>query len=173
MSTQSLRKVAFVVCTIIYWCSGPVLAQTEHLPSKADSLLGDSPGTFLALSVANLDTMTAGYRDSLGFKLFSTSGNPERGMRFAILKCGDALVELLQAEDARPRSVLAPGTNDAYQIHGFFKSGFVVKNIDSTYQRIQSMGIRLAYKLVAPSDGPYRTFGIRDPEGNLLQFFGK
>lgn len=173
MSTPSLRRVAFVVCTLVFWCSSPILAQAERHPLRADSLLGDSPGPFLALSVANLDTMVAWYRDSLGFVLHSTSTNPKRAMRFAVLQCGDALIEILQAADAQARSILAPGTKDAYQIHGFFKSGFVVKNIDSTYQRFQSMGIRLAYKLVTPSDGPYRTFGVRDPEGNLLQFFGR
>ena len=135
-------------------------------------LLGDVPAPFLALSVANIDRMTTWYRDTLGFEVFASGLAPNGTTRYALLRQGNAMVELLQIADAKPRTAAAPGTTGAFQIHGFFKSGFVVRDIDAAHRRIQAMQLKLAYELGKPPNGPFRSFGIRDPEGNLLQFFG-
>ncbi|NMO17472.1 hypothetical protein HPC49_21400 [Pyxidicoccus fallax] len=45
-------------------------------------------------------------------------------------------------------------------------------DIDSVYQRLRAWGVTLAHGLGRPPDGPYRAFGVRAPEGNLLRFFG-
>ncbi len=140
---------------------------------QPDSLLGASPGAFLAISVANLDTMVSWYRDCLGFSVYYSGTIPESGIRAALLQHGNALVELLQIPKAKPRTEVAPSTTDASHIHGFFKSGFVVQDIDAAYRRAQTIPNLLAYKLAKPGNGPYRTFGVRDPEGNLVQFFGR
>ena len=160
-------RYAVIMFLLIFICQNPSNAQKL----QADSLLGESPGPFLALSVAHLDTMVAWYRDNLGFTVYS-SGTTETGIQAALLLRGNALIELLQIPLARPRTTAAPGTTDASQIHGFFKSGFVVRDIDAAYRRALMIPHSLAYKLVKPSTGPYRTFGVKDPEGNLIQFFG-
>lgn len=146
--------------------------QRDLAAQAADSLvLGPAPGAFLALSVASMDRMRPWYRDTLGFQVYREGEVTDRRIRFALLRQGSALVELLQLPDARPRQLAAPGTTDAHQRHGFFKSGFVVADIDRVYRLLVSRGVRLQYDLGRP-DGPYRSFGILDPEGNLLQFFG-
>lgn len=135
-------------------------------------VLGSAPGAFLALSVASMDRMLPWYRDTLGFHVYREGVISERQIRFALVRQGTAFIELLQLPDARPRAEAAPGTTGAFQIHGFFKSGFVVADIDRVYHLLVSRGVRLEYTLGRPPDGPYRSFGVRDPEGNLLQFFG-
>lgn len=148
----------------------PAPATTDTV---ATGLLGSTSGPFLALSVANLDRMVAWYRDTLGFRVFNTGTAPNGTIRFALLQQGNALVELLQLPDARSRGAAAPGTTAAHHVHGFFKSGFVVADIDAVYRRVRAMRLPLAYELGQPPGGPYRSFGLRDPEGNLLQFFGR
>lgn len=140
--------------------------------SASGPLLGDTPAPFLALSVANIDRLTTWYRDTLGFEVFASGVAPNGTTRYALLRQGNAMVELLQIADAKPRMVAAPGTTGAFQIHGFFKSGFVVRDIDAAHRRIQGMQLKLAYELGKPPNGPFRSFGIRDPEDNLIQFFG-
>jgi hypothetical protein len=80
-------------------------------------------------------------------------------------------MEILQWPDARPRVEAAPGTTDPVQIHGFFNSGIVVADIQGLSHCFQVLGLAFEYELHALSAG-YRSFGLRDPEGNLLQFFG-
>ena len=139
-------------------------------------LLGPASGGFVALSVASLDRMLPWYHDTLGFTVYATGvapgGAPGGAIRFALLQQGNALVELLQLPGARPLGAVAPGTAPA-QLHGFFKSGFVVADLDAAYRRVQRLRLPLAYALGQPPNGPYRSFGLRDPEGNLLQLFGR
>ena len=151
--------------------AGSLGAQTPAADTTA--LLGPRPAPFLALSVADLDRQLAWYRDTLGFQVYSEGVAPNGTIRFALLQQGQTLLELLQLPDAKPLGTAAPGIAGPYLIHGFFKSGFVVADIDAVYRRIVALGIRLAYDLGQPPNGPFRSFGIRDPEGNLLQFFGR
>ena len=127
-------------------------------------------GAFIALSVADLDRVLPFYRDTLGFRVFSEGTPPDRpAIKFALLQRGNALLEVVQLPDAKPRAdgVAAP------QIHGFFKCGFVVDDIDAAYARLMKSNVTFAFELVQPPNGPYRTFGVRDPEGNLVQFLGQ
>ena len=74
---------------------------------------------------------------------------------------------------ATQHSRTRPRGSQPVQTHGFFKSGFVVDDIDAEYARLKGLNVTLAYDLGQPPGGPYRSFGVRDPEGNLLQYFGK
>lgn len=144
-------------------------------PEPAETFLGNAPGPFVALSVANLEAEVAWYRDVLGFTVFSQGvapPNPRGEIHFALLQQGSALLEILQLPDAKPRSEAAPKNQEAVQIHGFFKSGFVVQDLDGLYARLRAKKVTFAFELTQPPNGPYRVFGVRDPEGNLLQFFG-
>lgn len=135
-------------------------------------MLGKAPAPFVAVSVADLDRMVAWYRDSLEFTLHSQGTIPGGKIRFALLQQGNSLVEVLQLPDSRPLKEAAPGFREA-QIQGFFKAGFVVEDLDRVYAAVRKKGVHINYEIVRPPDGPYRTFGIRDPEGNLIQFFGR
>jgi catechol 2,3-dioxygenase-like lactoylglutathione lyase family enzyme len=161
-----MKKTILAVSLVV------ALFTTQVRAADAPALLGDSPGTFFAISVADLDKVLPWYRDMLGFRVYSEGVAPNRPIRFALLQQGAALIELLQLPDAKPRAEAAPGTTAAHQIHGFFKGGFVVKDIDAVYARLKRLGVKFDYELGKPPNGPYRSFGVRDPEGNLLQFFG-
>ncbi len=150
--------------------SAPASSQVRPLGDSV--LLGNAPAPFVAVSVADLDRIVAWYRDTLGFRVHSQGTIPGGKIRFALLQQGNTLVEVLKLPDSKPRNKAAPGYGEA-QIHGFFKSGFVVADIDQVYAAIRQQGVSIPYEIVRPPDGPYRTFGIRDPEGNLIQFFGR
>jgi catechol 2,3-dioxygenase-like lactoylglutathione lyase family enzyme len=155
----------------------PSPTTTNGAPSPSSPILGGTSGAFIALSVADLDKTVAWYRDELGFEVFDQGTAPNRPadqpIRFALLKTGDTLLEVLQFSGSKPRLEAAPFAKDSVQIQGFFKSGFVVEDIDAIYRRLQGRKVPFAYELGQPRNNPYRSFGVRDPEGNLLQFFGK
>ena len=138
-----------------------------------DTVLGRIPAPFMAVSVADIDGQVAWYRDKLGFKILSEGTAGPAKIRFALLKQGDVLVELLQIPDAKPRRMVLPGVKDAGHLHGFFKGGMVVADVEGLFKTLKQQGVTIAFDLGKPPNGPYRVFGIRDPEGNLLQFFGR
>jgi uncharacterized glyoxalase superfamily protein PhnB len=106
------------------------------------------------MSVADLDRQVTWYRDTLGFTVSAR-----------------VFLELLQWPGSRSRAKAAPGTTDSVEIHGFFKSGLTVANVAALYQHFRTKGLTFDYELRQHPDGS-RSFGLRDPEGNLWQFFG-
>jgi len=108
-------------------------------------------------------------------------GSPDHGKFTLTVRQGEdgrwLIVSDMDSPDRRrqpePETEAAPGSPEAHQIHGFFKSGFVVQDLDEIYERLKVRKVTLAYDLGQPPGGPYRSFGVRDPEGNLLQFFGR
>lgn len=148
-------------------------AASAPWPSTTTPLLGAHPAPFMAISVADIDAQVAWYKQTLGFEIGSQGTVPGRDIRFALLRQGAAMIELLQIPEARPRSVAARDASDASRIHGFFKGGMVVEDVAGLFHRLKAQGVTFSFELgQPPGGGPYRVFGLSDPEGNLLQFFG-
>ena len=49
----------------------------------------------------------------------------------------------------------------------------IVDDLDRLYSGLKQRNVAIAYDLMPAKDVPMRSFAVRDPEGNLLQFFGK
>ncbi len=170
ISARVLRpwRIGVAMVTVAVVQPSRALAQRR----EADSLLfGAHPAPFWALSVASLDRELAWYRDTLGFTVYSV-GTQASGAGYALLQQGAALIELLQSPMAKSLAEVAPRIGDPSQLHGFFKGGLVVSDIERVSRQLLLRGVRLAFGLTRPDGGPYRVLGVRDPEGNLLQFFG-
>jgi hypothetical protein len=52
------------------------------------------------------------------------------------------------------------------------KIGFEVDDIDALYRQARDKKLRI-FDLVQAPDLPLRTFGLCDPDGNIVQIFGK
>jgi hypothetical protein len=132
-----------------------------------------SEGTFFALSVADSAAMAQWYQEKLGLRILSSGEAPNKIAKFALLEGKGILIELIQHSKASARSVVAPSVTDPYQIHGIFKVGLIVSNLDEVYAGLKRQNVPIAYDLMPAKDVPMRSFSVRDPEGNLLQFFGR
>ncbi|HZN91987.1 MAG TPA: VOC family protein [Myxococcales bacterium] len=129
-------------------------------------------GTFIAISVADVEATSRWYQEKLDFQVVKAGEAPNRIARFALLRQGDHVLELIQHSEAKPPPGEAP-VRQAHRTHGFFKVGFVVEDIDARHRELGRRGVPMAYELMNAKDLPLRTFSVRDNEGNLLQFFGK
>ena len=152
-------------------------ATAERVPEAEGAGAGVAPpiaagGAFFGISVADIARQSAWYRDTLGFREISSGVAPDGAIRFALLYSGNTLIELLQLPDARPLRLAVPNATGAHQVHGVFKGGFVVEDIDAAHRALVQKQVTLAYGL-GQANATYRSFGVRDPEGNLLQFFGR
>lgn len=134
--------------------------------------LGRVTGAFFAQSVASAETQMAFYRDKLGFTVVKQGEALNGAVKFALLRQGESVIELIQNKDAKSRAEGAPTVKADHLLHGFFKAGFAVEKIDSVYAVLKARGVPIAYDLDKLPDFPGRSFTIRDPEGHLVQFFG-
>jgi len=129
-------------------------------------------GAFFALSVADVEATSAWYRDKLGFRIASHGEAPNKIAKFAILEKEGSIIEMVQHREAKPRAAAAPGVKESHLIHGIFKVGFHVTDLDAVYRRVKEQGIPIAYDLMPVKEIDLRSFIIRDREDNLIQFFG-
>jgi hypothetical protein len=96
-----------------------------------------------------------------------------KGLRFALLRSDDNILELIQNPKARPLSKAVPGIKDPFEIHGIFKLGFTVRNFEGVFADLKRKGVKMDFEITPLNDLGFRAFGIRDLDGNLIQFFGK
>ena len=50
----------------------------------------------IGIAVRTLDSALSFYRDQLGFEVREIIDSPERGLRIAVLPCGEAILELME-----------------------------------------------------------------------------
>lgn len=123
---------------------------------------------FHALSVRDIDRSITWYEEHLDFTVLSRASNEQR--KGAVLSRPGTLLEVAEFDGALPLAGLVGGV-EPHQVHGIFKLGFVVTDLDAAFDQFESAGVDIFFPIVATSNGD-RTFGIRDPDGNIVQFFG-
>jgi catechol 2,3-dioxygenase-like lactoylglutathione lyase family enzyme len=163
-------KKALVTLALVSLLTSPLAAAEENGGSDA---LGKTRGAFIALSVADVATMSAWYQEKLGLKVLKDGEAPNKIAKFALLMGDGIIVELIQHTKAQSRAAAAPSIADSYQLHGIFKAGLIVADLDSLYTGLKQKGATIAYDIMPAKDVPMRSFTVRDPEGNMVQFFGK
>jgi catechol 2,3-dioxygenase-like lactoylglutathione lyase family enzyme len=131
-------------------------------------------GAFFALSVPDAEASAAWYQKHLGFQIISKGEAPNKVARGILLQGNGSLIEIVQHSKAQPLKVLLPHAEGAHEVHGIFKSGLHVRDIDSAYRAVRKSGAEIAYNLdgTSPQTG-MRSFTLRDNNGNLVQFLGK
>lgn len=137
------------------------------------AVVGKTSGAFFALSVADVAALSRWYQEKLGFRVLSQGEAPNKIAKFALLEGDGTIIELIQHSQAKERKVAAPSIVEPYQLHGIFKVGMVVADLDGVYRELKKRSVPIAYELMRAKDVPMRSFSVRDGEGNLIQFFGQ
>ena len=95
-----------------------------------------------------------------------------KGLQFALLRHEDNIVELIQNHQAQPLGKVVPGIQDPFGVYGIFKLGFTVWEFDKVFAELKRRGVKVDFQVTQLNDLGMRAFGIRDVDGNLIQFFG-
>lgn len=165
-----MNKYAFKILPVL--AMGIVLACAARNSAEGELAEGELPatsGAFYAISVRNIDEAVAWYTTHLGFQVESQGGNAER--RGALLVRPGSVLELGEFASATAREELRPGL-ESHEVYGIFKLGFTTANLDQSFAYLEERDVEVFFPIVAASDGN-RTFGIRDLDGNIIQFLGK
>jgi len=132
------------------------------------------------ITVSDLDRSVAFYRDLLGLELLMTEesersgddrskalGVPRAKVKLAILRAGDARVELIGYATAKGRPY-DRSNNDIGAMH----IAFQVRDIDAVYQRLVDHGVRFTSSPTTIPAGPmqgWRWTYFFDPDGVSLE----
>ena len=131
-------------------------------------------GGYVALSVADLDASAKWYAETFDLAIVrNRSQSPDKKSTATILSGNGLIVELIRHADAMPLRQAAPSLSRNFQIHGIFKSGVVVDDLDATFKELTARKVEMAFPIFTDEALAVRTFAIRDNSGNLIQFFGK
>lgn len=131
-----------------------------------------------AISTGNLDRLVAFYRDSMGFEVAqefgwekgspvadAITGLSDSAAKVAMLQLEDFRLELFEFTSPTPE----PGdTNRPVCDHGITHLCFLVQDINTEYERLNSSG--MVFHCPPQSMGPNTlvTYG-RDPDGNVIE----
>ncbi len=128
----------------------------------------ETQGAFYAVSVSDISESVAWYTEKLGFKLEAEGGNEVR--KGALLSQPGVLLELAEFEGAVELTSL-DADRESHEVYGVFKIGLITSSPEQTLARLTEAGVETVFGIVTASDGR-QTFGVSDPDGNLVQFFG-
>ena len=129
-------------------------------------------GGFFALTVPNLAAAATWYVEKLGLTIVKNQAmRPDNKAGVTVLQGNGLAVELIWFADGVPLSKVDSSLS-APQIHGILKSGIFVDNLDATLNELKSRNVAVVFETFYDKSMDCRMFGIRDNNGNILQFFG-
>lgn len=165
-----LTLAFFLACAAV--CAGAKEpASGSNIPSRDTVPALAAAGAFFALSVADIHASGKWYAEKLGLKV--TMQPPRVGPAdVMVLEGGGLIVELIQHDEAVTREKLTPKVSDPFKVHGYFKAGVLVKDLDKTLAMLKARGVPIAFGPFPAKDGRRANFIARDNAGNLLHFFG-
>jgi catechol 2,3-dioxygenase-like lactoylglutathione lyase family enzyme len=127
----------------------------------------NTSGAFFALSVTDVAASAKWYAEKLGLTPTNQIAKKPGGAGVAILEGGGLIVELLQIDAATSTG------KDANLVHGFFKAGMIVDDLNGTLAKLRARGVQVAYGPYPASATQRANVIVRDNAGNLIQLFGK
>jgi hypothetical protein len=158
------------LCILLWLALTPILwGQTAQ---KAIKPPFKASGAFFALSVADIEASTKWYSEKLDLKIIKQMPK-ENKVAVTVLEGGGLIVELIQHDDALPLSEACPSVKDNLLVHGIFKAGVIVNNLDNTLAKLRARYVEIAFGPFPAGPNQRANFIIKDNAGNLIQFFGK
>jgi catechol-2,3-dioxygenase len=126
-------------------------------------------GAFAALRVIDVGAMSKWYAEELGFRLIVH----DQGRNSALLERNGSVLELIQrgGQPGRDQGAANPAQN--LGTTGIIKIGFVVDDFDALQAALAARKIAVIDRIIVSDADGLRTLAISDPEGNMIQFFGK
>lgn len=158
-------RVVLFLCLVLAALGTPIAATAD----------GDSApvGGFIAIMAEDARGLATWYEENLGFRIVQEGQRDDGKSRFVLLALGSSQIEILQNPGATKPPIDDEGVRAAWRQQGFFKAGFVVPDLDGLETKLRGKRTAFSHGIVQPPGNPYRTFAVRDPEGNVIQFFGK
>jgi len=169
------KAVVLICCSLVGLLGGRDAAATPLNPpdeAKAETqpAVAAQP-FFFALSVSDVERSSRWYQRVLGFEVARTIDLPERGFKIELLQKEGGFLELTENRAARSLKEVDSSIEKRHLVHGVFKIGFVIDELDDAIAKLAALEVPLRGKVITESDGSMRSLQVEDPDGNVLQLF--
>ena len=124
---------------------------------------------FFALSVSDLDASVQWYTEMLDLTATRLPSSPKA--QIALLQGDGLAVELVQVSAAFALQDRLPDVQKRYLVHGIFKAGFFVKDLDATVAELGRRGATFKVKTFTDEVLRARSILLLDNSGNTIQLF--
>ena len=148
------------VLAILVLVFGPTYARAADLAA---------PPVFFAISVPNLETSLKWYTENLDLTPVRLPASPK--VKVALLKGQGLLVELVEHAEAFDLEARLPGVGEHHLVHGLFKVGFFVEDLNATVGRLKKRGVRFKGSVFTDDVANARSILLLDNNGNMIQLF--
>ena len=125
---------------------------------------------FSALVVKDFNTSVAWYQSVFGLKGKTEVNDPNQAYKIRILESSNYLLEILELKGSLKRDELLKGKPNGTELQGHFKIGFGISHVDEWLKHLKSLDIEVPQVWTDSATGK-KNFIIKDPDGNLVQFF--
>jgi catechol 2,3-dioxygenase-like lactoylglutathione lyase family enzyme len=126
---------------------------------------------FSAIMVSNVEQSSKWYGEIFGLSVRNRYDSKEGGYKQVIMHSPDMLIELIEVQSILIRDSVLVNKPKGTSISGFSKFGFMAPRFDELHQFLTDKKVTFAGRTVRDHVSGKRTFLIRDPDNNLLQFF--
>ena len=145
-----------------------LLAMLVSLPPRAVAEGAQAP-TFFAVSVGNLDASVKWYRETLDLTVDYLPGTAT--VKVALLQGKGLVVELIEDPQAFALRTRLPEVEKRYLVHGLFKVGFFVSDLEATVTRLKQRGAAFKGEMFTDLRLGARSILLLDNSGNVIQLF--
>ena len=128
-----------------------------------------APPLFFALSVADLEASVRWYSETFDLAATRLPGND--AVKVALLQGQGLLVELVEHSAAFDLAARVPEAKGRYLVHGPFKVGFFVRDLDATIARLKGRGATFKGSVYTDEVVRARSILVLDRDGNVIQLF--
>lgn len=126
---------------------------------------------FSAIMVSNVEQSIQWYSNVFGLTVRNRFDSEERGYKQVIMHSPEMLIELVEMKSKVTEEEALKDKPKGTAVIGFSKFGFTVTQFDELHKVLTDKKVIFAGRTVTDSVSGKRTFLIRDPDNNLLQFF--
>jgi len=147
-----------------------VFAGAATGPGPLPAVQSEASGrAFWAISVPDLDATIDWYSTHLGFRLIHSDGRGD--IRVALLQSEDAVLEAVSIPTAVPRGQLTPPIERDFHLHGVFKVGMFVDDLDARVSTLRSQGVEFVSEIYHDPNLDARSVIVKDNSGISIQLF--
>jgi catechol 2,3-dioxygenase-like lactoylglutathione lyase family enzyme len=125
---------------------------------------------FSAVVVKNLNESQKWYQSVLNLKIKTDMNDPSHSYHIVILESSNYMVEILELKGSMDRDEALKGKPKGTEVQGHFKIGFKIANVNDWVRHLKSLGIDVPQIWTDQAIGK-KNFLVKDPDGNLVQFF--
>lgn len=125
---------------------------------------------FSAAVVKELAASVKWYQSVFDLKVKAEMNDPKESYRIAILESPNYMVELLELKGSLTKEELLKDRGEGAEAQGHFKIGFKISDTEAWLKHLKNLGIDVPQAWTDAKTGK-KNFIVKDPDGNLIQFF--